>query len=194
MSLFSFFRGPDESLLTGKKADAVQHTRGPDDVLREIVVVGEPDGDLVVTPVASAPAGAAVALPIRLGDGHNVAEGATTDAAAVSGNGTIIALLKAIRDSLKGPSTAVVTRPSVGAGSTQILAANTSRKGGIVVNEHASQDLIIKFGVGASATSYTGVAQSGGGLFNFPVPVYTGVVEAIYSGGGTQVCEVTEET
>lgn len=132
-------------------------------------------------------------VAITIANGADVAEGATTDAAAPSGNGSVIALLKAIRDVSVGPSAATVTSPSVGAGSTQILAANTSRKRYIVTNEHASQDLYIKEGTTASTTSYTWIAQFGGGVIVSPTPGYTGVLEAIYSGGGTQACRVTEE-
>lgn len=194
MSLFDWFRGPDETLNTGKRADAVKHTRGADEIFREVVVLGHPDSDVVVTPAIAAPAAAEPAFPIRLGDGHDVAQGAKADAAAPTGDGSIIALLKAIRDALKPPSSATVTHPSVGGGSTQVFPANSARKRYMIVNEHPSQDMYIKEGVGASATSYTGVAQFGGGEYRSPFPAYTGVVEAIYSGGATLACAATEET
>lgn len=138
--------------------------------------------------------GSGAAIAVTIANGADVAEGATTDAAAPTGNGSVIALLKAIRDISVAPTTAVVTSPSVGAGSTQILASNAARKRYIVNNEHLTQDLYIKEGTGASTTSYTWIVQSAGGVVTSPTPAYTGVLEAIYSSGGTQACRVTEET
>jgi hypothetical protein len=179
----------------GKPLDTAIVTTGVGPVHREGVFLGDPETAGARTRVTNAaPLAGDYGAAARIGDGHDVAKGATSDAAAPSGNGSQIALLKAIRDILKGPSAAVVTRPSVGAGSTQILAANTARKRVVVTNEHATQDLYIKHGAGASTTSYTWVAQSAGGVVVIPMPAYTGAIEAIYSGGGTQVCEVTEET
>jgi hypothetical protein len=178
----SFIQGPADGG-GGRKLDSVQVTTGAGLVEREGVFIGDPDTPGTRAKVATgAPGGGDAGLvtrPVAL----PLPTGASTEF-------TLAAILAA----LKGPTAAVVTRPSVGAGSTQILAANAARKSVVITNEHATQDLYIKHGAGASTTSYTWVAQSGFGTVRIPQPAYTGAIEAIYSGGGTQVCEVTEET
>lgn len=80
------------------------------------------------------------------------------------------------------PSSATVTSVTTTASSTTILAANTNRKG-VMINS-VSGTILVKMGTGASATSYTARLVTNG-YYEFPQPVYTGVVTAIGAGSLT---------
>ena len=84
----------------------------------------------------------------------------------------------------------VTTVTASNASSTQLLASNTSRKMAMFFNDSTANNVFVKFGVTASATSFT-VAISPQGFFEAPIPVYCGVVEALGSGSSV-VVRVTE--
>ena len=73
--------------------------------------------------------------------------------------------------------------------STALLAANAARKMAIFFN-NGSNFVYIKFGTTASATSYTIILYPGG-LFEMPIPMYTGAVEAL-ANTSNNVINVTE--
>lgn len=72
-----------------------------------------------------------------------------------------------------------------------LLAANTNRKGAYIFNDSTSA-LYVKFGATASTTSFT-VKIAAGGYYEFPVPMYQGVVDGIWdtANGAARVTEVT---
>jgi hypothetical protein len=74
--------------------------------------------------------------------------------------------------------------------STALLASNASRKGAMVFND-STQNLFLKFGATASATSYT-VKIGPAGYYEFPSPVYTGAVDGIWAAanGAARVTEM----
>lgn len=86
---------------------------------------------------------------------------------------------------------AAVTRVTAAASDTQIVAANTSRRGLIVVND-GNAIMYLKYGTGATTTSFT-AKLTGGAYWEMPNPVYAGQVNAIWSAanGAAQVTELT---
>lgn len=111
-------------------------------------------------------------LQTYLGDGKVVTIGNVSDAAWVSGSGSVIALLKTLATSIKviTTGTATSTASTVGTSSAQILAANANRKGLIITNMSANI-ITINLG-GGTAVAGTGVvlnpqpgANQAGGVF-----------------------------
>lgn len=76
------------------------------------------------------------------------------------------------------------------AASAQLLAANPQRKGMIVTNTDANT-LYLKYGAGASTTSFT-VAIPVSGYWEMPRPVYAGRIDAIWSANGSGSAVYTE--
>jgi hypothetical protein len=74
--------------------------------------------------------------------------------------------------------------------STQLLASNTSRRMAMFHNDSSTNSVWIKFGTTASATSFT-VELQPHALFELPVPVYCGAIEAL-GNGATVTVRVTE--
>lgn len=74
---------------------------------------------------------------------------------------------------------------------TVLLAANTDRIGMALYNE-STAGLKLKYGSGASATSYT-VSMGGGAYWVMPVPQYTGQINGIWSAanGAARITELT---
>lgn len=98
-------------------------------------------------------------LPASIPDGADVAQGATTDAAATSGAGTIVALLKAIRDHLGRPAGAV----SVSGGSGNV--ANGSAVATLAAGGASTTTWLTGFTVtAAGATAAANVSVTVGGL------------------------------
>ena len=62
--------------------------------------------------------------------------------------------------------------------SVTLFTAAGAVSGRMVFNDSTSV-MYLKFGANASATSFT-VAVSGGGYYEFPPPVYAGVVDAMW--------------
>jgi hypothetical protein len=90
-----------------------------------------------------------------------------------------------------GPSVAAVTRPTVTAASSQILAANANRARVVVVNE-TDVWLYLKYGATASPIDYTHRIGPGEERV-LPLPAYTGRIDAILASGSSAV-QLTEET
>jgi hypothetical protein len=85
--------------------------------------------------------------------------------------------------------TATVDSVAGAATSTQLFASSTSAKGRSVANDSAAA-LYLKYGTAATTSSFT-VEIAAGGYFEFPVPLYGGVVEGIW-GSATGAARVTE--
>lgn len=76
--------------------------------------------------------------------------------------------------------TAATTSIAAAAADTQLLAANAARLSASVFNQTATGILYLKYGAGASATSFK-VAIQPGGYFELPEPGYTGAVNGFWS-------------
>lgn len=87
--------------------------------------------------------------------------------------------------------TATLSNVSGSASSVQLLAANTSRKGLIVMND-STADMLLKFGTTASSTSFTYRVPAGGTL-ELASPIYTGRIDAIWTAasGAARCTELT---
>ena len=78
-------------------------------------------------------------------------------------------------------TSATLANVASSASSVTIFASNAAAKGRQIENDSASATLKLKFGATASATSYT-VTLGPGAYFEFPnSPLYTGVVDGIWS-------------
>lgn len=88
-------------------------------------------------------------------------------------------------------STAGLTAPAASATSVTVLAANTSRLGAIIVND-STATLYLKYGATASTSSFTYKLQ-GGATWEMPAPIFTGVLDGIWSSatGNARVTEMT---
>ena len=88
--------------------------------------------------------------------------------------------------------TATVTAVASSASSAQMLASTAGRRGAMMFNDDANL-VYVKFGTTASATDYT-VQIPAGGYFEFPSPIYTGRVDAIWAADGAGSMRITEIT
>lgn len=116
--------------------------------------------------------------------------GFTTDAAA-SGNGSLIAIMKWLRDGTTSATTATLTNVTSSASNVTLQAANTSRRGWACFND-STQALYIKHGATASTSSFT-VKVLPGGYYEMPQPLYTGIIDGIWdsANGAARVEELT---
>lgn len=87
--------------------------------------------------------------------------------------------------------TATVTSVAAATSSTELAAASLTRRGLSVFNDSIA-DLRVKFGTGASTSSYT-VKVGPGQLYEMPSPIYTGAVHGIWSAadGNARITELT---
>ena len=88
-----------------------------------------------------------------------------------------------------GPVTAVALPVSVVVGSTTLFAANPAAVGRTVYNDGGG-NIYVKFGTGASSSSFT-VRVSDNGYYELPQPLYKGIVTAS-AASGTRTTRVTE--
>lgn len=88
---------------------------------------------------------------------------------------------------------AAVTSVASTASSTTILAANANRIGAMVHNTDANA-LFLKFGATATATTSFTVKIPADGYYEFPHPVYRGIVDGIWASNGAGDAVVTELT
>ena len=105
-------------------------------------------------------------------------------------------------DELLYARNATVQSVTASAVAVTLLAANLARKGTFIVND-ADRVAYIKYGTGASATSYTDKlaprdADGVGGKHNLSdgTKTYTGIITALWASGfdGTSAARVTELT
>lgn len=81
--------------------------------------------------------------------------------------------------SVIGPQTGTTANVASSATNVTLFAAAGNPQGRAIWND-SSATLYVKFGATASATSYT-VQIPAGGFFEFPTPVYSGVVDGIWA-------------
>lgn len=88
-------------------------------------------------------------------------------------------------------SAANVANVAAATASTVIVASNANRRGLLVFND-STANLYLKYGTGASATSFT-VPLGPGGFFEMPEPTFTGAIEGAWSAanGAARVTELT---
>lgn len=125
---------------------------------------------------------------VTIADGADVAEGSTGDAAwSGSGSGTVVSVLKKIAGGSTSPVTgSAPTFATVGVASAQILAANASRKGLLLVNTSSN---FISFGFeGNAAVLNSGLTITPYGVLEMtPAMVSLGAIEAIASGASSNL-------
>lgn len=78
------------------------------------------------------------------------------------------------------------------ASNATILSSNSSRKG-VIIDNNSTQELKIKYGSTASATSYS-VRIPPGWLWTMPWPIYTGQIDGIWGADGSGAAYITELT
>jgi hypothetical protein len=91
-----------------------------------------------------------------------------------------------------GPApTSAVTSVASAASDTSLLAANARRIGASVYND-SLEEMFVKYGTGASSSSFT-VNLSSGGYWTMPQPIYTGALNGIWANanGFARVTEMT---
>jgi hypothetical protein len=116
--------------------------------------------------------------PVSIADGDDFAQGSVSDVAWVSGDGTVISILKAIAGG-GTTSASAPTAATVGIGSAQVLASNVNRKGVIFVNTSSNT---ISFGIGASATLNSGITLVPNGVWEMDQYTFsTSAITAIAS-------------
>lgn len=77
------------------------------------------------------------------------------------------------------PSTATLANVASSATNVTLFAASSNALGRTIYNDSTAV-LYVKFGVTASATSYT-VQIAAGGYYEFPQPAYAGQVDGIWA-------------
>ena len=85
---------------------------------------------------------------------------------------------------------ATLTNVAQNAASVTLQAFNYERNGLVIFND-STANLFIKFGITASATSFTYKVLAGGTL-ELPAPVYSGRVDGIWDAAGAGAARVTE--
>ena len=87
-------------------------------------------------------------------------------------------------------SSATVTSPTSAAADTSLLAANIQRIGVLLYND-STASCYVKYGTGASSTSYT-VFMGPGAYWEMPVPIYTGAINGNWTAanGNMRVTEL----
>ncbi len=90
-----------------------------------------------------------------------------------------------------GAATATLANVSSSATNVTLQASNSSRRGLSIFND-SSDILYVKFGATASSTSFT-VKMLPGSYYEMPTPVYTGIVDGIWSvaTGSARMTEIT---
>lgn len=90
------------------------------------------------------------------------------------------------------PTTAITTQVSCSLSSIQLLDINGNRKGASVFNDSTTATLYLKYGTNASTSSFK-AKLTPGAYFDFPQPVYTGLVHGIWTGPADGNALMSEE-
>lgn len=88
---------------------------------------------------------------------------------------------------------ATVTSVASAATSATLLAANANRIGATIHNSDANA-LFVKFGATATTTTSYTVKIAADGYYEFPHPVYRGIVDGIWAADGAGAAQITELT
>lgn len=86
-------------------------------------------------------------------------------------------------------STSAVTSVSASVTTGTLLALNANRRQAMIYND-STANLYLKFGATASTTSFT-IKIAGGGYYELPQPIYTGVLDGIWD-SATGAARITE--
>jgi hypothetical protein len=91
-----------------------------------------------------------------------------------------------------GTAATTINRSTVNSAATSgtIIAANTARRGLFMQNTDAN-DLLLKYGATATATDFDHRVPAGG-EWEMPSPVYTGIIDGIWTANGSGLVRVTE--
>lgn len=118
------------------------------------------------------------------------AAGGATAAKQDTGN-TSVASIDSKMSTTTNVSTATLANVSASASNVTCLASNASRKRAVIFNDSATATLYIKPGATASTTSFTWQLPPGGTLTLDNLPVYTGILDCIWSAavGAARVTE-----
>ena len=127
-----------------------------------------------------------MALTRNRGDGFNTSDG------LYHGHGVVVLDTdgQPLTPAGGAVSSATVTAVASSATSVEILAANAARRGVFLTNTDANV-VRVKYGTTASATSFT-VALAQNGYWEMPLPVYNGVMHAIWDVDGAGSLIITE--
>lgn len=110
----------------------------------------------------------------------------------VDGIETALATLDAKAGQMAPTATATLTSLASSASSAQLLASTAGRKGLILTNTDANQ-VYVKYGTTASATSFTVIIPANS-YWEMPQPIYTGRIDAIWAADGAGSLYSTELT
>ena len=97
-----------------------------------------------------------------------------------------------IVSALNRVNTATLANVADSATSVTLQASNTARKGWACFND-STEILYIKFGATASTTSFV-AAVPASGLYEMPMPIYTGIIDGIWAANASGSARVTEYT
>lgn len=142
-------------------------------------------GDVTVTDVAGKKALDVNVVDITLNhanDSVSIGDGTTLVGVTTQGE---------LKTTLGALSAATVATVSVPITVVTLLAANANRRMAIIHNDSGA-NIYIKFGTGCTATLFT-VRISANSTYELPIPIYTGIITAIRTGGTSSV-NVTEVT
>lgn len=151
---------PDSS---GQKLRVESLTVGANTVLQQVITLADSAGNLVGVTSNKLDVNAVIA------NGSDVTQGAIADSAyAGSGSASIIAILKGLYALLAATltfkrllGTTTVTGTSVTTSSTQIIAANASRKALLIIN-NSTQIVYINAGTASAANTSIAIQPNGG--------------------------------
>jgi hypothetical protein len=133
----------------------------------------------------------------KINDGTNTAAVKPASTAAIATDPALVVAISPnnalpVTSSVIKAANSAVTRVPAATSSTTLSAANSNRLNIIIVND-GTNNLYIKFGTGASTTSYTYYVTSHG-TFEMQIPVvYTGIITGLWSTatGGALITELT---
>lgn len=147
--------------------------------LRPRVRLAGADPDALVEPTDTAPGASDYGLPVRVGDGHNVALGATSDAmaapgAAASATGSLRRLTQDLADALAALLLIVASLASILARLPAAFTAGGGVKVGLVDAVPAGANLLGKIGIDQTTPGTTDrVTVAGGISIKVPLTVST---------------------
>lgn len=108
---------------------------------------------------------------------------------AVSGSVTVS---NVITNTPSVATAAALTNVNDTAANVTLLAANVARRMAAIFND-STEALFVKFGATASLTSFT-VKIAAGGYYEFPFPIYVGIVDGIWAADAAGAARITEIT
>lgn len=98
-----------------------------------------------------------------------------------------------ITNTLETSSTGTISSAPIVATSFPVLAANSARKGFIIINDGGTGNCSVAFAATATATAFTLRLTAGQSYFSTTFPIYRGIITAIgaSAGGNLRITELT---